>query len=47
LRRRRHGAVQSRQRNDRPRLWVAVAEPPGRLGARRDLYGLAGQQLWL
>src|SRR5580704_6046572 len=47
LRRRRHGSVQSRQRNDRPRLRAVVAEPAGRLGARRDLYGLAGQQLRL
>ena len=43
LRDRRDGAVQPRQRDDRPRLRAALAEPPGRLGARRDLHGLAGQ----
>ena len=37
------GPVQPRQRDDRPRLRPAVAEPSGRLGPGRDLHGLAGQ----
>ena len=41
------GAVQPRQRHDRPGLRAALPEPPGRLGARADLHGLAGQQLRL
>ena len=44
---RRDGAVQPRQRDDRARLRPAVAEPAGRLGARRHLHGLAGQRLHL
>ena len=47
LRHRRDGPLQPRQRHHRPGLWPAVAEPAGRLGARRDLHGLAGQQLHL
>ena len=45
LRHRRAGPVQPRQRDDRPRLRPAVAEPAGRLGRRPDLHGLAGQRL--
>ena len=44
---RRHGALQPRQRHHRPRLRPALAERPGRLGARAHLHGLAGQQLRL
>ena len=44
---RRDGSLQPRQRHHRPRLRPAVAEPAGRLGARRHLHGLAGQQLHL
>ena len=46
-RHRRDGSLQSRQCHHRPGLWSAVAEPAGRLGAGRDLHGLAGQQLHL
>ena len=45
LRHRRDGPLQSRQRHHRPRLRPALAEPAGRLGAGRQLHGLAGQQL--
>ena len=41
LRRRRDGPLQSRQCDHRPRLWAAVAERAGRVGAGRDLHGLA------
>ena len=44
---RRAGAVQPRQRDDRPRLRSALAESPGRLAAGAHLHGLAGQQLRL
>ena len=37
LRHRRARSVQSRQRDDRPRLRPALAESAGRFGARRDL----------
>ena len=46
-RRRRDGAVQPRERRDRPRVRPALPEPPGRLGAGRHLRRLAGLQLLL
>ena len=46
-RHRRHGTVQPRQRDHRPGLRPALAEPAGRLRAGPHLHGLPGQQLRL
>ena len=46
-RRRRTRALQLRELRDRARLRPALAEPPGRIGARRDVRRLAGLQLLL
>ena len=45
LRHRRARPLQPRQYDHRPRLQPAVAEPPGRIGAGRNLYGRARQPL--